>query len=257
MTFALLFTFVMNFGAYWFSDKIVLKMHRAQPVTEEEAPELYGMVRELALKAQIPMPKVYILPSASPNAFATGRNPQNAAVAATQGIISLLSYDELKGVMAHELGHVIHRDTLISCVAATLAGAIAYMATMLRWTLMFTGGRGGGDRRDSNPIVMIALSILMPIAASLIQMAVSRSREYAADKKGAELCGNPLFLASALQKISGGVKTLPMRDANPSTSHLFIMNPLSGGGFTTLFSTHPPVEDRVARLEAMARSQGL
>ncbi len=250
---AFIFACLMNFGAYWFSDKIVLAMYRAQPLAEQEASQVFRIVRELADKSQIPMPRIFLIPSATPNAFATGRDPKHAVVAVTQGILDLLGEEELKGVLAHELAHVLHRDILISSIAATLAGAISMMA---RWALFFGGGRRQ-EERQSNPLVLILSLILIPIAAALIQLAVSRSREYHADEEGGLLCGNPLYLASALEKLEAGSKRLPMRDANPATSHLFIVNPLRGDGFTKLFSTHPPIEERIARLEKLAREKGL
>ncbi len=252
MVTAFFFACAMNFFAYWFSDKMVLSMYRAQPLSEQEAPEIYGIVRELAEEAHIPMPRVYLIPSNSPNAFATGRNPQNAVVALTQGIMGLLNREELKGVLAHEISHVLHRDILISSVAATLAGAISMLANMARWGLMFGGGRRDDREGGANPIVLLLMAILTPIAATLIQLAVSRSREYDADEKGAHLCGNPLYLASALRRLESGSKQTVMRDAEPSTAHLFIVNPLKGDGFAGLFSTHPPMEERIARLERMA-----
>lgn len=251
MTIALAFAFVMNFVSYWFSDKIVLKMYRAQEVTEAEAPTLYRIVRNLSQKASMPMPKVYIIPEMTPNAFATGRNPEHAAVAATEGIIRLLSEQELEGVMAHELAHVKHRDILIGSIAAVLAGAISYLAQMAQWAAIF-GGRSGDREEGGNPIAAIVMMIVGPIAAMLIQMAISRSREYVADEGGARMCGNPMALASALRKLHMGAQQIPM-NASPATAHMFIVNPLSGGGLRSLFSTHPPMEERVARLEALAK----
>jgi heat shock protein HtpX len=245
MTYALMMAFFMNFITYFFSDKIVLKMYRAQEVTETEAPVLYRIVRRLSQKAGMPMPKVYIIPDESPNAFATGRNPKHAAVAATQGIMRILTEDELAGVMAHELAHVRHRDILIGTVAATIAGAISYLAHMA----MFFGGRHDDDEGGS-PVAALIMMIVAPIAAMLIQMAISRSREYGADAGGAQLLGNPRALASALRKLHSGSQAIPMH-ATPATSHMMIVNPLSGGSMLKLFSTHPPVEERIARLEAM------
>jgi len=250
MLFAFGLAVVMNVGSYWFSDKIVLKMYRAKEVSESEAPVLYRIVRNLATRAQIPMPRVYVIQNDAPNAFATGRNPEHAAVAATTGILQILTEEELTGVMAHELSHVTHRDILISTVAATIAGAVSFLAQMLQWTLIF----GGGSREERNPLSFvgeIAIMILAPIAASLIHLAVSRSREYDADLGGARLCGQPLWLADALRKLHLGIQRHPMH-ANPSTAHLFIVNPLTGKGVQALFSTHPPIEDRIARLENMA-----
>jgi heat shock protein HtpX len=253
MTFALLFAFLLNFVSYFFSDKIVLKMYRAQEVSESEAPVLYRIVRRLTQKAGMPMPKVYIIPDMSPNAFATGRNPQHAAVAATQGIMQILTEDELAGVMSHELAHVLHRDILISTVAATIAGAISYLAQMAQWAMIFGGGRRSDD--DGNPIAALVMMIVAPIAAMLIQLAISRSREYSADEGGAKLLGNPIALADALKKLTRGAQVMPMQKTSPATSHLFIVNPLRGGGVMKLFSTHPPLEERIARLEAMARGR--
>ncbi|MBI5755732.1 MAG: zinc metalloprotease HtpX [Nitrospirae bacterium] len=251
-TTALIMAGVMNIGAYWFSDKIVLAMYRAKEVPEREAPELYSIVRELTMRAQLPMPKVYIMDNPAPNAFATGRNPEHAAVAVTTGITGLLSRDELSGVIGHELAHIKNRDILISTVAATIAGAISYLTYMAQWGLMFGGGRR--DEEGRNPLgsaITIFVMILAPIAAMLVQMAISRSREYKADESGASICGNPLSLASALKKLHAGVRRIPM-NANPATAHMFIVSPLAGGGVLSLFSTHPPIEERVARLEAMA-----
>lgn len=249
MIVAFLFAVVMNFGSYWFSDKIVLKMYRAQQLSAESSPQLFRLTEELAQRGGIPMPKLYMIPSDQPNAFATGRNPQNAAVAVTQGIVRLLSEDELRGVIAHELAHVKHRDILIGTIAATAAGAISMMASMAQWAMIFGGGRGS-DERGGNPIGALAMIILAPIAAMLIQMAISRSREFLADEGGAQMAGNPLSLANALRKLDAKAKQIPM-DANPATAHMFIVSPLRGGGFSSLFSTHPPVEERVSRLEAM------
>lgn len=254
MIYAFIFAGAMNLFSYWFSDKIVLKMYNAREATEAEAPMLYGVTHDLALKMNMPMPKVYIIPSEAPNAFATGRNPNHAAVAATQGILRLLTREELEGVMAHELGHVRNRDILIGTIAATIAGAISMLAHMAQWAMIFGGY--GGERRDREQgsggmIAGLAMIILAPIAALLIQMAISRSREYQADASGARLCGNPLWLASALKKLHAGSQRIPM-DANPATAHMFIVNPLRGGGIVSLFSTHPPIEDRIARLEKMA-----
>lgn len=248
MTMALIFAVGMNFFAYWFSDKIVLRMYRAQEVAEAEAPELYGIVRRLSQKAQIPMPKVYIIQEDQPNAFATGRNPKHAAVAVTSGIMRILSADELSGVIGHELSHITHRDILVSTIAATIAGAISYLAQMAQWAAIF-GHRGDDEGR--NPIAALVMMIVGPIAALVVQMAISRSREYLADQGGAKLAGNPRYLSNALRKLSAASQKIPM-DANPATSHMFIVNPLSGGGLLKLFSTHPPMEERIARLEAMS-----
>jgi heat shock protein HtpX len=247
----------MNFFSYWFSDKIVLKMYGAREVTEADAPALVGMVRRLAMQANMPMPRVYLIPSASPNAFATGRNPEHAAVAATEGIMRLLSPAELEGVMAHELAHVRNRDTLISTVAATIAGAISMLGSMLQWAAIFGGGRDNDEEEGGGGLIGgLAMAIIAPIAAMLIQMAVSRSREYLADETGGRICQNPLALASALRKLQMGVQAMPMDDARPATAHLFIANPLTGKGLLQLFSTHPPMEERIARLEGLARGGG-
>ncbi len=246
MIIAFFFAIIMNFGSYWFSDKIVLGIYRAKPVSEAEAPGLHRLVRQLAQRAGLPMPKVCIMPSESPNAFATGRNAQHAVVAVTQGILRLLDENELKGVLAHELAHVKHRDILIGSIAATLAGAIMMIASMARWAALF--GFGGRDDDDGGGVIgLIAMSILAPIAAMLIQMAISRSREYAADAAGASFAGSPYGLASALQKISSASRQIPMK-AEPATAHMFIMNPLSGKSLMNLFSTHPPVEKRIEKL---------
>jgi len=247
---AFVVSLLMNAVNYWFSDKIVLKMYRARQVTEAEAPMLYSVTQELAVRMNTPMPKVYIIPSDAPNAFATGRNPEHAAVAATEGILKILTRDELTAVMAHELSHVHNRDILISTIAAAIAGTITMVAHFAQWSLIFGGG-GRRDDRDGSPIAAIAMLILAPFAAALIQMAISRSREYQADESGAHLCGNPMWLASALRKLEAGSQRIPM-DATPTTAHLFIVNPLHGGGLSGLFSTHPPMEARIARLEEMA-----
>jgi heat shock protein HtpX len=244
------FSLLMNFGMYWFSDKIVLMSYGAREVAEGDAPRLFAVVRKLATQAELPMPKVYIIPGDSPNAFATGRNPEHAAVAATEGILSLLSEDELEGVIAHELAHVKHRDILTGTIVAAMAGAITFLTRMAMFTSMFGGG--SRDRENSNPIGEILLLILAPIAAMLIQFAVSRSREFAADEGGAKICGRPLSLASALRKLERGVERIPMQNAGTATAHMFIVSPLLGGGIMRLFSTHPPTEERIARLEEMA-----
>lgn len=252
MTIALIIAFGMNFISYWFSDKIVLKMYGAREVSEAQAPELYSMTRELSYAAGLPMPKVYLMEQDQPNAFATGRNPEHGAIAVTTGIMRILSKEELKGVLAHELAHIKHRDILVATVAATIAGAISYLAQMSQWT-MFFGGRD--DERDGgNPLAAIVMMIVGPIAALLIQMAISRSREYGADAGGAQLAGNPQYLASALRKLDAFSRKIPM-DATPATAHLFIVSPLSGGGFLKLFSTHPPMEERITRLEQMGASR--
>lgn len=241
----------MNFFAYWNSDKIVLRLYKAREVSRAESPDFYGLVEDLAHKAGMPMPKVYVIPSDSPNAFATGRSPQHAAVAATQGIMRILTRDELEGVMAHELSHVMHRDTLVSTIAATFAGAISMLGNMLQWATIF--GMGGRDSEEGGGSMLggLALAIIAPIAAMLIQMAVSRSREYMADETGARLCGKPQALASALAKLQQAAGMAPMQEATPATSHMFIVNPLTTSRLASLFSTHPATEDRIARLMAM------
>ncbi len=240
---------VINFSSYWFSDKIVLAMYGAQPIEEAQAPGLYAMVRRLATRAGIPMPRVYLIPADTPNAFATGRNPQHAAVAVTEGIMRLLDEEELEGVLAHELSHVRNRDVLIGTIAATMAGAITYLAHMAQWAAMF-GGQRDDEEGGGNPFAMILLAVLAPIAALLVQMAVSRSREYQADATGARLAGKTWGLAKALEKLQMAQQVAPMA-ANPATAHLFIVNPLSGRALMNLFSTHPPLEERIARLRAM------
>jgi heat shock protein HtpX len=250
MIMAFMFAVIMNFGSYWFSDKIVLRMYGAQEVTESEQPELYKMTRDLVSRAGLPMPKIYIIRGEQPNAFATGRDPEHAAVAVTEAILRLLTYDELRGVIGHELGHVKHRDILIGTIAATFAGAISMLAHMAQWAMIFGGGRRSDNDEGGSPIATIVMIIVAPIAALMIQMAISRSREYLADEAGAEYAGNPLLLAGALKKLQARAEVVPM-DANPATAHMFIVNPLSGGGLMSLFSTHPPMEERIARLEAM------
>ena len=252
LKFALLFAVVMNFGAYWFSDKIVLKMYGARLIGQEEAPKLHSIVNNLAQKMGIPTPKIYMMAQEAPNAFATGRNPQHAAVAVTEGIMRLINEEELEGVLAHELAHVSNRDTLISMIAATLAGALSHLANMAMWGAMLGGGRSRDDDRGGNPLIALLGMIIAPIAAALIQMAISRSREFLADQTGAALTGRPLALASALQKIEGWKKEIPMQGGSPSTAHMFIINPFSAKGLSGLFSTHPATADRVKRLEEMA-----
>jgi heat shock protein HtpX len=249
MILAFLFAAVMNFVSYFYSDKIALAMYRAQPVTREQMPRVYQTVERLTQKIGIPMPKIYVIPNDSPNAFATGRNPQHASVAVTQGILNLLNDEELEGVLAHELGHVNNRDILISSVAATIAGAITMLASMGRWAMIFGGMGDRENRSNGGGIAALFMLILAPIAATLIQLAVSRSREYQADASGAHYTGNPYALASALSKLDAYSKRLPMQ-ASPSTAHLFIIQPLLGGGlsFGNLFSTHPPIAKRIERL---------
>jgi heat shock protein HtpX len=249
MVIAFVFALAMNFASYWWSDKIVLAMYRAQPITEAQAPGLYNMVRRLATKAGVPMPRVYLIPSEQPNAFATGRNPEHAVVAVTEGIMRILDDDELEGVLAHELAHVTNRDVLISTVAATLAGAITYLAHMAQWAAFFGGGRHD-DEDAPSPIAMMLMAMVAPIAAMLVQMAVSRAREFQADATGARLAGRTWGLSKALEKLEMAKHAVPM-DANPATAHLFIVNPLSGQALMRLFSTHPPIEERIARLRAM------
>jgi heat shock protein HtpX len=256
MILAFIFAGARNMFSYWFSDKLVLRMYNAQEVTESESPMLWGVTHDLALKMNMPMPKVYMIPSEAPNAFATGRNPNHAAVAATEGILKLLTREELEGVMAHELGHVRNRDILIGTIAATVAGAISMIANMAQWAMIFGGGRRDDREGEGNFIAGIAMIIVAPIAAMLIQMAISRSREYEADATGARICGNPIWLATALRKLHSGSQRVPM-DATPATAHMFIVNPLHGGGVASLFSTHPPIEERIARLESMAYGQPL
>ncbi|MCX7982753.1 MAG: zinc metalloprotease HtpX [Syntrophales bacterium] len=248
---AFIFAVVMNFGAYWFSDKIVLSMYHATEVTEEEAPVLFNMVRNLAMKANLPMPRVYIIPEDTPNAFATGRNEKHAAVAVTEGILRMLDRDELEGVLAHELSHIKNRDILISSIAATIAGAIMMLANMAQWAAIFGGGRSEDEEGSGGGIIgLIVTAIFAPIAATLIQMAISRSREYMADEGGAKISGKPYGLANALEKLAQAKEIVSM-DANPSTAHMFIVNPLSGRALMNLFSTHPPIEERIARLRQM------
>ena len=247
MFIALIFAGGMNFFSYWYSDKLVLKMYRAQPITAGEAPELYQTVQILTRRAGLPMPKVYIIPQDQPNAFATGRNPENAAVAVTRGLMNLMDRDEIEGVLAHELAHVKNRDILIGTIAATMAGAIMMLASMARWSAHFGGMRSDDDEGGLGIIGVIAMSIIAPMAAMLIQMAISRSREYLADSTGAAIAGRPDGLARALEKLGSYSRSRAM-DANPSTAHMFIVNPLSGQKLAGLFSTHPPIAERVARL---------
>ena len=247
---AFAFSLLMNFGSYWFSDKIVLMMYKAKEVSEAEAPRLYSLVARVASEAQLPMPRVYIIPGETPNAFATGRGPNHAAVAATEGILKLLSDDELEGVLAHEFAHIKHRDILTGTIVATMVGTITFIARMAGWAMMFGGG--SRDRRGSNGFSELAMLILAPIAAVLVQLAISRSREFAADEGGAHICGRPLSLANALQKLENGVENKPMENVSPATAHMFIVSPLFGGGISKLFSTHPPLEERIERLQKIA-----
>jgi len=249
MMLAFLFALVMNGISYWFSDKIVLRMYGAQEIGPQELPDLHRIVRELTLRAQMPMPKLYLIPDHTPNAFATGRNENHAAVAVTQGILRILNEAELRGVLAHELSHIKNRDILVGTIAATMAGAVSMLANMAHWGLIF-GGRSSDQREGTHPIVALLMIIIAPLAAMLVQMAISRSREYGADATGAAISADPLSLASALRKLQRGVEQIPM-DANPATAHMFIVNPLTGGGWMSLFSTHPPLEERIKRLERM------
>ncbi len=247
----------MNFYFYWNSDKMCLKAYHARPITREEAPNLYDLVEKLAARAELPMPKVCIIDTDVPNAFATGRNPEHAAVAVTTGIMRVLDYDELAGVISHELAHVKHRDTLISTVAASIAGVISMIAQVAQFAAIFGSNRD--DEEGGNPIAVLAAAIIAPIAAAVIQMAISRSREYGADEEGGAICGNPLYLASALQKIEYYAKHKVMPDAKPETSNMFIVNPFSGAGksLTNLFSTHPLTEDRIEKLREQAAQRGI
>jgi heat shock protein HtpX len=252
MMVALVFAAVMNLTTYWFSDKIVLAMYRAQPVTESDNPGLHSLVRRTATNANLPMPKVYVIPTQTPNAFATGRNPKHAAVAVTTGILKTLNEDELEGVISHEMAHIRNRDILTGSIVATLAGAISMLAFMARFAAIF-GGYGGRDSEGrGGGIGLLIMAIVAPLAALLIQMAISRSREYAADQTGAKISHKPLSLASALKKLQYASRRVPL-EAKPSTAHLFIVNPLSGKGMASLFSTHPPVEEMVTRLQNMAK----
>lgn len=249
MMIAFVFALGMNLVSYWFSDKIVLKMYKAEEITESASPRLFAVVRDLSQRAGLPMPKVYLIPTDTPNAFATGRNPEHAAVAVTRGIMDILTENELRGVLGHELAHVKHRDILIGTIAAVFAGAISMLAHMAQWAAIFGGSRSDEDRGGGG-FGMLAMAIVAPIAALLIQMAISRSREYLADEGGARFHGNPRDLASALAKLHRGAERVPMQ-ATPATAHMFIVNPLTGRGLMSLFSTHPPMEERIKRLEAM------
>ncbi len=250
MTIALVMALGLNFFAYWNSDKMALAMNKAREVSEAEAPDLHQLVAGLAARAGLPKPRIYVVDNPTPNAFATGRNPEHAAVAVTTGIMRALNREELEGVLGHELGHIKNRDILISSIAAVMAGAISYLATMAQWAMIFGGGRGSDDEGGSNPLVMLVMMIVAPLAASMIQMAISRSREYIADASGAEICGNPRALASALEKLANYNARQPM-DVNPASAQMYIVNPLSGGSLAGLFSTHPPMEERIRRLMAM------
>lgn len=250
MVFAFMFALLMNFGVYWFSDRIVLSMYKAQEVSESQAPQLYSITRELVSEASLPMPKVYVIPQNAPNAFATGRNPKHAAVCVTHGIMDILNRDELKGVLAHELAHIKNRDILIMTVAAAIAGAIMMLANIARWAAIFgVGGRGRG-RGGANLIALLAISILAPLAALIVQLAISRTREYAADGRGARFAHSPHGLSNALRKLEKASQYQKMK-ASPQTAHMFIVNPLRGNMIANLFSTHPPIQERVRRLEEM------
>lgn len=252
---AFIFAIGMNFFSYWFSDKMVLRAYGAQPLDQSNAPELHSIVSELAEAARIPMPKLYLIDSDTPNAFATGRNPKHAAVAVTRGIMRICSRDELKGVIGHELSHVINRDILVSSVAATLAGVVMFVGSIARWGAIF-GGFGGRDEDERGGLFgLLFMAIVAPFAAMLIQLAISRTREYQADASGARLTHNPLLLANALRKLETANERMPMTDATPSTAHLFIVNPLSAAGIQRMFSTHPPIEERIRRLEQMAHAE--
>jgi heat shock protein HtpX len=253
MILAFAFSLIMNFGSYWFSDKIVLMLYRAKQVTEAEQPRLTSLIARVASQAQLPMPRVYLIDSETANAFATGRNPEHAAVAATEGILKTLSDDELEGVIAHEFAHIKHRDILTGTIVATMVGSITFIARMAGWAMMF--GTGDRNRRGSNGFGELLLLILAPIAAVLMQLAISRSREFAADAGGAQITGRPLSLANALEKLDRKADQIPLEHASPASAHLFIVNPLRGGGIMKLFSTHPPLEERVERLHQLAMGQ--
>jgi len=253
LTLALFLAGAMNFFSYWYSDKLVLRMYRAREVGPTESPELHAVVSRLAQRAGLPMPKVYVIPQEAPNAFATGRNPEHAVVAVTEGLLQIMDRRQLEGVLAHELGHVKNRDILIGTVAATMAGAVMMLASMARWSAIFGGGQRDSEGGGASGLGLILMSILAPIGAAIIQMAISRSREYLADSTGAAIAGNPEGLAGALEKLGAYSRRIPMQ-ANPSTAHMFIVNPLSGRSLQSLFSTHPPVEERIARLRGSAPS---
>jgi len=250
MGFALIMALGMNFFAYWYSDRLALTMSRAREVSSDQAPQLHAMIERLARNAGLPKPKVYVMPGQTPNAFATGRNPEHAALAVTEGLLQLLQQDELEGVIGHELGHIKNRDILISSMAAVMAGAISYLATMAQWTMIFGGG-GNDDKGRSNLVAMLVMMIVAPLAAVIIQMAISRSREYLADGTGAKICGHPISLANALQRLEQYNRSVPMK-VNPATAQMYIVNPLAGGAMASLFSTHPPIQERIKRLRAMA-----
>ncbi|MGW8287320.1 MAG: zinc metalloprotease HtpX [Desulfobulbales bacterium] len=249
MVFALVMALAMNFFAYWYSDKMALTMSKAREVSYSQASQLHAMVEKLARNAGLPKPRIYIMPGRTPNAFATGRNPEHAAVAVTEGLLQLLQPDELEGVISHELGHIKNRDILISSIAAVMAGAISYMATMAQWA-MILGGGGNDDEGPGNLVAMLGMMIIAPLAAAIIQMAISRSREFLADSSGAKICGHPVSLANALQRLAEYNKRLPMK-VNPATAQMYIVNPLTGGSMARLFSTHPPIQERIRRLREM------
>lgn len=248
--YAFVFSLILNLGAFWFSDKLVLAMYRAKPASEAQAPQLYQMIREISQRAHLPMPKIYIIPQSGANAFATGRNPDNAVVAVTNGILNLLSQEELRGVLAHEMAHIKNRDILIGCIAAAVAGAVMMLANMARWSAMF-GGYSRGRRGGGNIFGLLAISIIAPIAALIIQMAISRSREYFADSTGAKFLNTGIPLAQALSKLHSQAKRQPI-SANPQSAHMFIVNPLSGRSLMSLFSTHPPIQNRIEKLKQLS-----
>ncbi len=258
MVFAFVFALVMNFGSYWFSDKIVLAMYGAKEINRDQSPTIFEIVEDLTTRAGLPMPRIYMIDSEQPNAFATGRDPQHAVVAVTKGIMQLMPKNEIRGVVAHELAHVQHRDILISSIAATIAGAITMLANMAQWAMLFGGfgGRSSNDDDRGNPIAALVMMIVAPIAAMLVQMAISRSREYDADAGGAKISGDPMALANALRRLERAKNEIPMQ-ATPATAHMFIINPLSGKSLMNMFSTHPPIEDRIDRLEMMARGKAI
>ena len=251
MVFALVIALAMNFFAYWYSDRLALSMSRAREVSYDQAPQLHAMIERLARNAGLPKPKVYVMPGQTPNAFATGRNPEHAAVAVTEGLLQLLQRDELEGVIGHELGHIKNRDILISSIAAVMAGAISYLATMAQWAMIFGGGSSNDDEGRGNLVAMLVMMIVAPLAAAIIQMAISRSREYLADASGAKICGHPISLANALERLEEYNHRQPLK-INPATAQMYIVNPLAGGTMATLFSTHPPIQERIKRLRAMA-----
>lgn len=252
MIIAFIFALLMNFFSYWFSDRIVLAMYGAKKLSREEAPEVHKMVEELCREANLPLPKIYLIPSENPNAFATGRDPKHASVAVTKGILGLISPEELKGVLAHELAHVKNRDILVATIAATIAGTVMFLARMLQYAAIFGGQSRDNRERGGNPLGLLLFAVLAPIAALIIQMAISRSREYQADETGGRISRNPLGLARALEKLESYTRRIPMFNARPNTAHLFIVNPLRGRGLVNLFSTHPPISERIKRLEKLA-----